>query len=217
MKQFSYRLNVQRLQPQIWLNSGFPDLAVLIAHIVIRDAILNPESSGNSCDLLRSKRPERQLFIRNPILWLEEQIGLFRTCWLKLSIKNKKNGQLSCRTLWWLIVRRYTSLHAFLRIFLYEVENSFPIDVMFPNPERPSTSVYEFVQHRRRALQRVFELVRANLNKNQNWQDALYSQRVHDALYENGLSSPWCGPYVIIRCLNDVTYQIREISTNKSR
>ena len=111
-------------------------------------------------------------------------------------------------------------------------ELTLPVDVMFPNPEKPSTSVDEFVQNRQKAFQRAFELVRANLNKNQKRRNALYNQRVHGPLYEDGqkvllhspavpvgqtakFSSPWRGPYVIVQCLNDVTYQIRELSTNK--
>ena len=112
-------------------------------------------------------------------------------------------------------------------------ELTLPIDVMYPNPDQaPLTTLDDFVYKRKKAFQRAFELVRSHLHQNQTRRNALYNQKVHGPTYENGqkvllhnpavsvgqtpkLSSPWRGPYIILDCLNDVTYKIREIATNK--
>ena len=112
-------------------------------------------------------------------------------------------------------------------------EISLPIDIMYPNPEWEGPSnVDNFVYQRQKAFQRAFELVRNNLNKNQLRRNALYNKKVHGPTYEEGQKvllhnpavpvgktkkffSPWRGPYIILKCLNEVTYKIQEISTKK--
>ena len=89
----------------------------------------------------------------------------------------------------------------------------------------------DFVYNRKKAFQRAFELVRAHLNHNQKRRNALYNQNILGPKYETDqkvllhnlafsvdqtskLSSPWRGPYIILDCLNDVTYKIRQLTTN---
>ena len=112
-------------------------------------------------------------------------------------------------------------------------ETSLPLDLMFPSPESDcTTNVHEFVHQRKQAFQRAFALVRDNLNKNQRRRNAIYNHKVHGPTYRDGQEvllhtpvvpvgqspkffSPWRGPYTILKCLNDVNYQIKEVSTGK--
>ena len=110
-------------------------------------------------------------------------------------------------------------------------ETSLPLDLMFPSPESDCPSnVHEFVHQQKQAFHRAFALVRDNLNKNQRRRNALYNHKVHGPTYREGqevlLHTPvvpvgqspkffsrWRGPYTILKCLNDVSYQIKEVST----
>ena len=112
-------------------------------------------------------------------------------------------------------------------------ETSLPLDLMFPSPESDcTTNVHEFVHQRKQAFPRAFALVRDNLNKNQRRRNAIYNHKVHGPTYRDGQEvllhtpvvpvgqspkffSPWRGPYTILKCLNDVNYQIKEASTGK--
>ena len=112
-------------------------------------------------------------------------------------------------------------------------EISLPIDLMHPAPEAEKPmSPTDFVYNRKLAFQRAFELVRANINKNQKRRNAIYNEKIHGPTYEQGqkvllhtpvvpvgqttkFHNPWRGPYVILDCFNEVTYKIRELSTSK--
>ena len=84
------------------------------------------------------------------------------------------------------------------------------------------------------AIRKTFELVRRNTSAQQLRRSALYNPKVNGPVYKGGdcvllhypvtppgcsfkLSSPWCGPYRIIKCLNDVNCKIQEISYGKQR
>ena len=110
---------------------------------------------------------------------------------------------------------------------------SFPLDLMYTPPEHSEpSSLKNQVLERQEAIRKAFELVRQNTTAQQLRRSALYNREVHGPVYKEGdfvllhypvtppgcspeLSSPWRGPYRIIKCLNDVNYKIEEISNGK--
>ena len=114
-------------------------------------------------------------------------------------------------------------------------ELSLPLDCMYPNPqENETTDIHEFVHNKQQAFQRAFELVRRNLNEKQKRRNAIYNKKVHGPTYKEGqkallyhpaiavgtaskFASPWKGPYVIEKCLNDVTFKIKEENSSKQQ
>ena len=112
---------------------------------------------------------------------------------------------------------------------------SLPLDCMYPNPQENSTTdIHEFVHKKQQAFQRAFELVRRNLNEKQKRRNAIYNKKVHGPTYKEGqkvllyhpaiavgttskFASPWKGPYVIEKCLNDVTFRIKEENSSKQQ
>ena len=106
---------------------------------------------------------------------------------------------------------------------------------MYPNPqENETTDIHEFVYNKQQAFQGAFELVRRNLNDKQKRRKAIYNKKVHGPTYREGqknllyhqaiavgttskFASPWKGPYVIEKCLNDVTFNIKEKNSSKQQ
>ena len=106
---------------------------------------------------------------------------------------------------------------------------------MYPNPqENTMTAFHEFVHNKQQAFQRAFRLVRRNLNEKQKRQSAIYNKKVHGPTYKEGqkvllyhpafavgttskFASPWKGPYVNEKCLNDVTFRIKEENSSKQQ
>ena len=116
---------------------------------------------------------------------------------------------------------------------VYGQEVCFPIDFMYPNPsDQHPADIHEFVSAREIRFQKAYDSARTALNFNQRPRNALYNRKVHGATYQvnqkvilhnpvvpvgksSKFFSPWKGPYVILQCLNDVTYCIQEIATQK--
>ena len=116
---------------------------------------------------------------------------------------------------------------------VYGQEVCLPIDFMNPNPsDQPPADIHEFVSARQVRFQKAYDSARTALNFNQRRRNAIYNRKVHGPTYQVdqkvllhnpvvpvGKSpkffSPWKGPYVILQCLNDVTYRIQEIATQK--
>ena len=90
------------------------------------------------------------------------------------------------------------------------------------------------MHNKQQAFQRAFELVRRNLNEKQKRRNAIFNKEVHGPTYKEGqnvllyhpaiavsttskFASPWKGPYVIERCLNDVTFKIEEENSSKQQ
>ena len=114
-------------------------------------------------------------------------------------------------------------------------ELSLPLDCMYHNPqENATTDIHELVHNKQQAFQRTFELVRRNLNQKQKRQNAIYNKKVHGSTYKEGqkvllyhpavvigttskFASPWKGPYVIEKCLNDITFRIKEENSSKQQ
>ena len=121
------------------------------------------------------------------------------------------------------------------QFLLFGQELSLPLDCMYPNPqENTTTDIHDFVHNKQQAFQRVFELFRRNLNEKQKRQNPIYNKKVHGPTYKEGqkvllyhpaiavgttykFASPWKGPYVIEKCLNDVTFKIKEKNSSKQQ
>ena len=121
------------------------------------------------------------------------------------------------------------------QFLVFGQEMSLPLDCMYPNPqENTTTDIHEFVHNKQQALHRAFELVRRNLNEKQKRRNEIYNRKVHGPTYKEGqkvllyhlaiavgttskFASPWKGPYIIEKCLNDVTFRIKEGNTTKQQ
>ena len=121
------------------------------------------------------------------------------------------------------------------QFLVFGQELSLPLDCMYLNPqENETTDIHEFVHNKQQAFQRAFELFRRNLNEKQKRRNAIYNKKVHGPTYKEGqkvllyhppiavgttfkFASPWKGPYVIEKCLNDVTFQIKEENSSKQQ
>ena len=96
------------------------------------------------------------------------------------------------------------------------------------------TDIHEFVHNKQQAFQQAFELIRRNLSEKQKRRKAIYNKKVHGPTYKGGqknllyhpaiavgttskFASPWKGPYNIEKCLNDVTFRIKEENSSKQR
>ena len=116
-------------------------------------------------------------------------------------------------------------------VFGHEV--SLPLDLMYrPPPSTTPIDVHDWVSQKQEAFRQAYELVRRNSTVQQRRRNNLYNKRVHGPTYKEGkhvllhypvvqpgrspkLSSPWRGPYEILKCLNDVNYKIKELTTGK--
>ena len=112
-------------------------------------------------------------------------------------------------------------------------EISLPLDLMYrPPPGTIPVDVHDWVSQKEEAFRQAYELVRRNATTQQRRRNNLYNKRVHGPTYKEGehvllhypvvqpgkspkLSSPWRGPYEILKCLNDVNYKIKEMTTGK--
>ena len=121
------------------------------------------------------------------------------------------------------------------QFLVFGQESSLTLDCMYPNPQEiVTTDIHKFVHNEQQAFQRAFELVRRNLNEKQKRRNAIYNKKVHGPTYKEGqnvllyhpviavgttskLASPWKGPYIIEKCLNDVTFRNKEENTAKQQ
>ena len=121
------------------------------------------------------------------------------------------------------------------QFLVFGQELSLPLYCMYPKPqENTTTDIHEFVHNKQQAFHRAFELVRRNLNEKQKRRNAIYNEKVHGPTYKEGqkvllyhpalavgttskFASPWKGPYVIEKCLNDVTFRIKEENSSKQQ
>ena len=121
------------------------------------------------------------------------------------------------------------------QFLVFGQELSLPLDCLYPNPqENETTAIHEFVHNKQQAFQRAFELVRRNLNEKQKRRNAIYNKKVDGPAYKEGqkvllyhpataigttskVASPWKGPYIIEKCLNDVTFRIKDENSPKQQ
>ena len=121
------------------------------------------------------------------------------------------------------------------QFLVYGQELSVPLDCMYLSPQENETiDLHQFVHKKKQAFQRAFELVRRNLNEKQKRRNAICNKKVHGPLYKEGqkvfffhpaiaigttshFKSSWKGPYIIEKCLNDVTFRIKEENSTKQQ
>ena len=101
-----------------------------------------------------------------------------------------------------------------------------------PPPSTTPLDVHDWVSQKEEAFRQAYQLVRRNATTQQRRRNNLYKKRVHGPTYKEGeyvllhypvvpvgkspkLSSPWRGPYEILKSLNDVNYRIKELTTGK--
>ena len=101
-----------------------------------------------------------------------------------------------------------------------------------PPPSTTPIDVHDWVLQKEEAFRQAYELVRRNATAQQRRRNMLYNKRVHGPTYKEGehvllqypvvkprkipkLARPWRGPYEILKCLNDVNYQIKEVTSGK--
>ena len=112
-------------------------------------------------------------------------------------------------------------------------EISLPLDIMYrPPPSTTPIEVHDWVSEKEEAFRQAYELVRRNATDQQRRRNILYNKRVHGPTYKEGehvllhypvvqpgkspkLSSLWRALYEILKCLNDVNYKIKELTTGK--
>ena len=119
------------------------------------------------------------------------------------------------------------------QFLVFGQEMSLLLDCMYPKPQENHTSdIRDFVHNKQQAFQRAPELVQRKLNKKQKRRNAIYNKKVHGLTYKEGqkvllhhaaiavgttskFASPWKRPFVIEKCLNDVTFKIKEETSTK--
>ena len=111
-------------------------------------------------------------------------------------------------------------------------QKSLPLDLMYRPPSSTTPiDVPDRISQKEDAFRQVYELVRRNATAQQRRRNNLYNKRVHGPTYKEGdyvfyypvvqpgktpkLSSPWRGPYEVLKCLNDAKYKIKELTTGK--
>ena len=110
---------------------------------------------------------------------------------------------------------------------------SLPLDLMYRPPSSTTAiNVHDGVSQKEGAFRQAYELVRRNATTQQRRRNNLFNERVHGPTYKENelvllhypvvqpgkspkLSSPWRGPYEILKCLNTVNYKIKELTTGK--
>ena len=120
-----------------------------------------------------------------------------------------------------------------LLIIWFGHEISLPLDLIYrPPPSTTPVDVNDWVSQKEEAFRQAYELVRRNATTQQRRRNNLFNKRVHGPTYKEGehvllhypvvpvgkspkFSSPWRGPYEILKCLNDVNCKIKEMTTGK--
>ena len=120
-----------------------------------------------------------------------------------------------------------------LMAYRSSVHESLPLDLMYrPPPGTTPNDVHDWVSQKKEVFRQAYELVRRNAATQQRRRNNLYNERVHGPTYNEGeyvlrhypvvpvgknpkLASRWRGPYKILKCLNDVNYKIKELTTGK--
>ena len=108
-----------------------------------------------------------------------------------------------------------------------------PLDILFKYPHQNDNESYtKYVRSLRDKLVKANHFCRSQLNKNQVKQSHYYNKTVHEISLEVGslvwlftparkkglspkLSSPWSGPYEIVKKLSDITFRIKPVNGRK--
>ena len=121
-------------------------------------------------------------------------------------------------------------------MMVYGRETNLPVDLMFPPPiqeipwRKGSKDCYcEYVEHLREQLTAAFTRAQTTLKVAAERQSRNYHGRFHKRKFKPGewvlyfnkrlstytLHTGWSGPYVIVRKLNDTTYEIQKSETDR--
>ncbi|KRX35047.1 Retrovirus-related Pol polyprotein from transposon [Trichinella murrelli] len=105
-----------------------------------------------------------------------------------------------------------------------------PVDLMYGVPtDAQMRSAGEYVQHLRRDLERVYEVVRKKAGREQRRQKAWKDRKAYGPVYEPGdqvwmqlptktkLGAYWDGPYQVQRKLDWNTYRVEKVRGRKER
>ena len=101
-----------------------------------------------------------------------------------------------------------------------------------PPPSATPLNVHDWVSQKQEVFRQTYEFNRRNATTQQRRRNNLYSRRVQCPTYKEGeyvlfhypvvpvgkspkLSSPWRGPYDILKRLDDVTYKVKELNIGK--
>ena len=122
---------------------------------------------------------------------------------------------------------KFTPFH-----LMFGREIRLPIDVMFGKTPDPVQEHTEYATELRARLENAFELVREHTRAAQKRQKDRYDRRASGGRYEVGdrvwlhspavqrgrspkLHRPWTGPFVVIKVLSEVTYQVQSENQNQ--
>ena len=103
---------------------------------------------------------------------------------------------------------------------------------MYRPPSMTPINVHDWVLQKEEAFRQAYELVRRDATAQQRRSNNLYNKRVHGPTHKEGenvllhypvvptgkssqLSSPWRGTYQFLKCLSDVNYEIKKLTTGK--
>ena len=98
---------------------------------------------------------------------------------------------------------------------------------MYGTPEPECLSSSEYANQLKSSLTDAYEKVRVKATQQLHHQKKLYNKKVHGKPYEVGShvcshryqkeGRAWSGPFVIVKRLSDVTYQVQDIHNRRKR
>ena len=119
-------------------------------------------------------------------------------------------------------------------LMLFGREIDMPVDVVYgrPAPEELPEDTTAYVEQLRETLEEAHELARRSTGQSSARQKRNYDHRSRGSKYQVGdavwlfrpqvtkgrskkLRRPWCGPYTVMTCLDDITFQIRRSANSK--
>ena len=107
-----------------------------------------------------------------------------------------------------------------------------PVELMYGTPEPESLSSSEYTTQLKSSLTEAYKKVRVKTTRQLNHQAELYNKKVDGKPHEVGshawvlfpqvskgkskkLYWPWSGPFVVIKRLSDVTYQVQDVNNRR--
>ena len=131
-----------------------------------------------------------------------------------------------------------TSVHTttgFTPFFLmFGQQAKLPVELMYGIPETELILSTMYASQLKSSLTEAYQKVRLNTTRRLEHQAELYNEKVHGKPYEVGshvwvlfpqvprgkskkLYRPWSGPFVIVKCLSDVTYRVQDVYKRRRR
>ena len=131
-----------------------------------------------------------------------------------------------------------TSIHAttgFTPFFLmFGRQAKLPVELMYGTPEPASTTTTEYATQLKSSMTEAYRKVRSTTARQLDYQAELYNKKVHGKPHAVGsqvwvlfpqaprgkskkLYRPWKGPFVVVKCLSDVTYRVQDVENRRRR